>query len=196
MRFKYLTATMLREAAMRIYENPNYICFTLDELANKEFSDARLEMVKVLTDMGVSTGGWLDYKVKGVSTCHYQLYKSTDHNDASVSHPEMIEMRVIFLLMLADAVAYKPNRGKRKVASKFDGSKKPFSENPSKPGVYAVVPRMAPTMKHYSKWDGNKWCLTDYSPESAEKNNRQSPSINTEHSTCGSYSHWINTKLA
>lgn len=178
MRFKYLTATMLRKAAERLIENKSYcMCWAIDYVSCYQ-REVIVEFENVLDEMGVSKSGWLDYQLgtKVVKTNRNQSWCSEEQRFA----------RAFFLHMLADAIAYKEPK-----KSKFDSSNKPFSENPSEPGVYAVAPILHKyTVHHYSKWDGKKWCLTCDTAEDAKNHQRKSFGIYD-----GSYSHWINTKL-
>jgi hypothetical protein len=128
MRFKTLTATILRNAAIRVEENSLPMCWAIrTELQHIGFEleqamkIVRVEFEKLLTEMDVPNSGWLwldDQDKRGRKW-------DTD--------PELREARVMFLLMLADAVAYKSKRVKpvKSTDDWIDGSIKP-----EKPGVY------------------------------------------------------------
>ena len=178
MRFKYLTATMLREAACLI-EQGEYacICWAIEKLEGEHFGPARKEFERLLEEMNVSKNGWLYYQL-GDQTIETDRKQSWCSQEQSIS-------RAFFLHMLADAIAYKTPK-----KQKFDGSKKPFSKNPSEPGVYAVVNKWGNI--HYSKWDGKQWnCTCD----NAERANCYFDDPSDGIYFCNNYTHWINTKL-
>jgi len=176
MRFKYLNATMLRQAACLIEQGEcACICWAIEKLEGIVVGPARKEFEQLLEEMNVSKNGWLDYQL-GDRTIE------TDRKQRWCSEEQKIA-RAFFLHMLADAIAYKTPK-----KQKFDGSNKPFSENPSEPGVYAVVNTWGHT--HYSKWDGNIWFMTAEPASRAKEMNTKSYDIYKYR-----YSHWINTKL-
>lgn len=189
MRFNYLTATMLREAACLIEQGEcACICWAIEKIEGEHFGPARKEFERLLEEMNVSKNGWLDYQL-GDRTIE------TDRKQSWCSQEQRVA-RAFFLHMLADAIAYKaPKR------QKFDGSNKPFSENPSEPGVYAVVlrnsniPHVIMNIYHFSKWDGSKWCITTDSVKCALMHSTKSPTIHNRNPLWNNYSHWINTKL-
>jgi len=128
MRFKTLTATILRNAAMRVQESSLPMCWAIrNELRENGFGYSEairivaVEFESLLEKMNVPTNGWLWLSGK---TWEERQGRRWD------TDPELREARVMFLLMLADAVAYKTERVKSNDGW-IDGSIKP-----EKPGVY------------------------------------------------------------
>jgi hypothetical protein len=112
MRFKYLTATLLRNTAMRMRINMNvpgdeFMCNALVreamsqgfEPGSRQIEGVKLEFHNVLKEMQVSTAGNLFHPER------------TDHE--ACTYEWRSEARIMFLLMLADAIAYKSNSGKK-----------------------------------------------------------------------------------
>jgi hypothetical protein len=98
----YLTATVLRKAAEYIAsaESEQFMCTVIKYecygFSNPHSSAARREFENLLRKHGVSTSGFLDNEL------------------SDATWQERNNVRVMFLLMLAEMVAYKPNGGKRK----------------------------------------------------------------------------------
>lgn len=158
MRFKYLTATMLRNVAFRLMEDENttgFMCIDLRlELrslgfvpGSQEYNGANTEFKKVLQEMRVSTDGSLDHPER--------TYRD------GINGEWKEEARIMFLLMLADAIAYKPNGGKKAVMkSKRNDEWFPTSVNPPRPGVYErdFGRKTYPHKEaEYNYWDGTQW---------------------------------------
>ncbi len=101
----YLTATVLRKAAEYIAsaESEQFMCVVIMKICyggyNTQGIAARNELEKLLQKHGVELRGNLDTELSGPSVTTWQ---------------ERNNVRVMFLLMLAEMVAYKPNGGKRK----------------------------------------------------------------------------------
>jgi hypothetical protein len=122
----------------------------------------KVEFESLLEKMNVLTNGWL-----WLETWEERNARKWD------SDPELREARVMFLLMLADAVAYKPNGGKRK------NSLRPMSKFPSSVGVH-VLKHENTDDHHFSYWNGQHWCYTCNDVESAirlGKFHGKSPSV-------------------
>jgi hypothetical protein len=187
MRFNYLTATMLRNAAIRVEENSLPMCWAIrDELKENGFNQyeavgiMEVEFESMLKYMGVPTSGWLWLEFKERQDRKWD----TD--------PELKAVRVLFLLMLADAVAYKSNGGKSK--EKLN----PMSKFPSELGVY-VLKHTSVLDPHYSYWNGNHWCFTANDVESANrlgKHYGKSPGVyELDGSITRYYVGWYNKRL-
>ena len=117
MRFKYLTATFLRNAAEFIdashYEE--FMCHCVegwrqDPSIRPDYHDAknRLREFKVLwKEMNMQSAGNL---------LEYGQDETSENGFYSDDWRARNEQRVMFLLMLADVIAYKPNGGKKRKA--------------------------------------------------------------------------------
>jgi len=108
-RFKYLTATILRNAAIQVEENDFPMCWAVrDQIGSFNwFEDGGSEEFEgLLKDMDVPLNGWL-----WLDNAENRRGRFWD------SDPELKAVRVLFLLMLADAIAYKPNGGKKRKSS-------------------------------------------------------------------------------
>jgi hypothetical protein len=147
MRFKHLTATILRNAAIEVEERNVPMCWAVRGQVGLEnwIREGRSEFEGLLEEMNVPTDGWLWLRT---------LEERTDREWDS--DPELKAVRVLFLLTLADAVAYKSNGGKKRTNSEWF----PTSTNPPRPGVYErdFGQKNNPCeITEYNLWNGNNW---------------------------------------
>jgi hypothetical protein len=113
MRFKFLTATLVRNTALRMRsikmntEGDEFMCNALVreatsqgfENGSRQMNGVKREFHNVLKEMQVSTAGSLSHPERTDREARTYEWRS--------------EARILFLLMLADAIAYKTNGGKK-----------------------------------------------------------------------------------
>ena len=99
MRFKYLTATLLRNVANAILAHEwGFMCTAIRDFGSEE---ARMEFEQVLEEMQVSMCGNLFYFI---SPEDEYMVRGDDGGD---DQEKSAIIRAFFLHMLADAIAYK-----------------------------------------------------------------------------------------
>jgi len=158
MRFKHLTATFLRNAAKFIDaadECEEFMCHCIEgwrqdrsiQPGNVDAENRLREFKKILKEMNLSmTGNLLEVDQEETSENGFDGDDWRGRN----------QQRVMFLLMLADAIAYKPNGGKRNLKADWF----PTSVKPPRPGVYErdFGAKNDPTdVIEYNLWDGERW---------------------------------------
>lgn len=138
MRFKYLTATILREAANAILAHERgFMCTAIRDFGSEE---ARMEFEQVLEEMQVSKCGNLlyfispddEYMVKG--------------DDGGADQEKSAIIRAFFMYMLADAIAYKAPKKKKLT---YDQWKSQVNEIAAKEGL---VPMKNPPAREIQTW--------------------------------------------
>ena len=98
MRFKYLTATLLRKAAKSILSDKHgFMCNAIRDLGSQK---ALKEFEQVLEEMQVSACGNLFYFISTEDEYMVRGHDGADQEKSAIT-------RAFFLHMLADAIAYK-----------------------------------------------------------------------------------------
>lgn len=151
MRFKYLTAIMLRNAAADILNGDNqFMCVAIYELGG---INAENEFRNLLTEMNVRTIGTLYYLISPDDNYYVKGF------EGSVFDEDARFTRAFFLHMLADAIAYK---APKKIDYRW---RDPFMEPPEVPGVYErdFGQIKEGDVPEFQYWDGVVWHYGNYS---------------------------------